>query len=181
MLEMLDKMELSKLELFDEIRKESEISTSDKTLNESLMSLLKENEIYITGYDFNVYGSVKRIQSIRTEGLVFGRVKLDFVEIENLITQLESSDVENVKKASYKLKMLFRKKFEELKDEDISEGITEDFDAFFNKTIYYIKSQKEEQKNSLWNKFAWSLSDDNRSKGIFLNLITYLNTVDNFF
>ncbi|AEG18525.1 hypothetical protein MSWAN_1511 [Methanobacterium paludis] len=174
MLEMLDKRELSKIELFDEIRRESEISTSDKTLNESLMSLLKENEIYITGYDFDIYDGVKRIQSIRTEGLVFGRVKLNFVEIENLIAQLETTDVETVKKASYKLKMLFRKKFEELEYKNISEGITEDFDAFFNRTIYYIKSQKKEQKDSLWNKLAWSLSNDNGSDDIFLNIINYV-------
>ena len=45
MLEMLDRKELSKLELFDEVRRESEISRFDKTLNESLMSLLKENEL----------------------------------------------------------------------------------------------------------------------------------------
>jgi hypothetical protein len=35
-------MELSKLELFDEAKIESEISTSDKTLKKSLMSSLKE-------------------------------------------------------------------------------------------------------------------------------------------
>jgi hypothetical protein len=174
MLGMLNKRELSKLELFDEIRRESEISTSDKTLNESLMSLLKENEIYITGYDFDIYDGVKRIQSLRTEGLVFGRVKLNFVEIENIIAQLETTDVETVKKASYKLKMLFRKKFEELEYKNISEGITEDFDAFFNRTIYYIKSQKKEQKDSLWNKLAWSLSNDNGSDDIFLNIIKYV-------
>ncbi|UTB33252.1 MAG: hypothetical protein NKF70_02985 [Methanobacterium sp. ERen5] len=41
-LELLDGRELSKKGLLEEIRRESERSTSDKTLNESLMALLRE-------------------------------------------------------------------------------------------------------------------------------------------
>ena len=44
-LELLASRELSKKELLDIIRKKSERSTSDKTLNESLMVLLKEKKV----------------------------------------------------------------------------------------------------------------------------------------
>ena len=93
-LELLAGKELSKKELLENIRKESLRSTSDKTLNESLMMLLKERKIYITNYDFSIYDGVKRIQSIKPEGIVFGLMKTDFVEIETLIKLLESDDVE---------------------------------------------------------------------------------------
>lgn len=43
-LELLATRELSKKELLENIRKKSERSTSDKTLNESLMVLLKRKE-----------------------------------------------------------------------------------------------------------------------------------------
>ncbi len=95
-LELLAGNELSKKELLEKIRKESLRSTSDKTLNESLMMLLKERKIYITNYDFSIYDGVKRIQSIKPEGIVFGLMKTDFVEIETLIKLLESDDVEVV-------------------------------------------------------------------------------------
>ena len=54
-LELLDGKELSKKELLEDIRNKSNRSTSDKTLNESLMILLKEKKIYITSYDFGIY------------------------------------------------------------------------------------------------------------------------------
>ena len=43
-LELLEGKELSKKELLEDIRKKSNRSTSDKTLNESLMILLKEKK-----------------------------------------------------------------------------------------------------------------------------------------
>jgi len=46
------------------------------------MSLLKEKKIYITNYDFSIYEGVKRIQSIKPDGIVFGMMKTDFVEIK---------------------------------------------------------------------------------------------------
>ena len=109
-LESLDGRELSKKTLLEDIRKVSERSTSDKTLNESLMSLLKEKKIYITNYDFSIYEDVKRIQSIKPDGIVFGLMKTDFVEIETLIKQLESNDSNEVRNASSKLKRNFRNK-----------------------------------------------------------------------
>ncbi|KAF5053455.1 hypothetical protein DSECCO2_398290 [anaerobic digester metagenome] len=172
-LQLLSGGELSKKELMMEIRRESDNPVSDKTINESLMTLLKDEKIYIIGYDFDVYEGVKRIQSIRPEGVIFGRLKKDFVEIDNLIKQLESSDVEEVKESSYKLKRLFRKKLESITNEELSSLIEEDIDSLFNRTIYYINTQKEEQKRILKNKLAWSLSTGKGSDKLFEDIIKY--------
>ena len=161
-LESLDGRELSKKTLLEDIRKASERSTSDKTLNESLMSLLKEKKIYITNYDFSIYEDVKRIQSIKPDGIVFGLMKTDFVEIETLIKQLESNDSDEVRSASSKLKRNFRNKIEDLKSRG-SFQLMEDIDTLFNKTIFYIYSQSEDQKRILINKFAWGLSNEEGS------------------
>ena len=173
-LDLLDGRELSKKELLEEIRKKSERSTSDKTLNESLMTLLKEKRIYITNYDFSIYDDVKRIQSIKPEGIVFGLMKTDFVEIETLIKLLESNDVDEVKTASSKLKMNFRNKMDDLKFRGSFES-DEDLDTLFNKTIFYIYSQSEDQKRILINKLAWSLSNENGSLDLFEDLLNFMD------
>jgi hypothetical protein len=176
-LELLKGRELSKKELLEEIRKRSERSTSDKTLNESLMVLLREKKIYITNYDFRIYDGVKRIQSIKPEGIVFGLMKTDFVEIESLIKLLESKDVNEVRSASSKLKKNFRNKIDELKSRKSFET-QEDLDTLFNKTIFYIYSQPEDQKRILINKFAWSLSNEDGSSSLFEDLLNYMNAQD---
>lgn len=173
-LELLDGRELSKKELLEEIRRESERSTSDKTLNESLMTLLREKRIYITNYDFSIYNDVKRIQSIKPEGIVFGLMKTDFVEIETLIKLLESNDVDEVKVASSKLKMNFRNKMDELNFRESSIK-NEDLDALFNRIIFYIYSQSEDQKRILINKLAWSLSNENGSLDLFEDLLNFID------
>ena len=173
-LDLLNGRELSKKELLEEIRRESERSTSDKTLNESLMTLLKEKRIYITNYDFSIYDDVKRIQSIKPEGIVFGLMKTDFVEIETLIKLLESNDVDEVKLASSKLKMNFRNKMDELKFRE-SYVKNEDIDALFNRIIFYIYSQSEDQKRILINKLAWSLSNENGSLDLFEDLLNFID------
>jgi hypothetical protein len=172
-LELLDGKELSKKELLEIIRKKSERSTSDKTLNESLMILLKEKKIYITNYDFRIYNDVKRIQSIKPEGIVFGLMKTDFVEIETLIKLLESNDVNDVRNASSKLKKNFRNKIDDLRSRNSFE-LGEDLDTLFNKTIFYIYSQSEEQKRILINKLAWSLSNEEGSVDLFEDIINYM-------
>jgi hypothetical protein len=174
-LESLDGNELSKKTLLESIRKGSERSTSDKTLNESLMSLLKEKRIYITNYDFSIYDGVKRIQSIKPDGIVFGLMKTDFVEIETLIKQLESNDVNTVQNASSKLKRNFRNKIYELKSRG-EFNVRDDIDTVFNKTIFYIYSQSEEQKRILINKFAWSLSNEEGSTNLFDDIIEYMES-----
>lgn len=172
-LELLDDKELSKKEIFNEIRSESEVLTSDKTLNESLMALLKDGKIYITGYDFNVYNGVKRIQSIKTEGLIFGRVKLDFIELSALIKQLESSDVAEVNDASLKLKSIFKMRVNEIGDDSIN---LKGLDDIFNRMIYYMDSQKEDQKRVLLKKLAWSLSNEKGSDKTFKNILVYVKS-----
>jgi len=172
-LELLVARELSKKELLENIRKKSERSTSDKTLNESLMVLLKEKKIYITNYDFSIYNGVKRIQSIKPEGIVFGLMKTDFVEIETLIKLLENDDVDVVRNASSKLKKNFRNKIDDLKSRHSFE-MEEDIDTLFNKTIFYIYSQTEDQKRILINKFAWSLSNEEGSVDLFEDILNYM-------
>ena len=172
-LELLVARELSKKELLENIRKKSERSTSDKTLNESLMVLLKEKKIYITNYDFTIYNGVKRIQSIKPEGIVFGLMKTDFVEIETLIKLLENDDVDVVRNASSKLKKNFRNKIDDLKSRHSFE-MEEDIDTLFNKTIFYIYSQTEDQKRILINKFAWSLSNEEGSVDLFEDILNYM-------
>ncbi len=172
-IELLGARELSKKELLENIRKKSERSTSDKTLNESLMVLLKENKIYITNYDFSIYNGVKRIQSIKPEGIVFGLMKTDFVEIETLIKLLENDDVDVVRNASSKLKKNFRNKIDDLRSRHSFE-MDEDIDTLFNKTIFYIYSQTEDQKRILINKFAWSLSNEEGSVDLFEDILNYM-------
>lgn len=174
-IDLLDGNELSKKELLESIRKKSERSTSDKTLNESLMMLLKEKKIYITNYDFKIYDGVKRIQSIKPDGIVFGLMKTDFVEIETLINMLESNNIEDVRYASSKLKMSFRNKIEELKSRN-SYSREDDLDTLFNKTIFHIYSQPEDQKRKLINKLAWSLSNETGSVNLFEDILNYMET-----
>lgn len=174
-IESLEGKELSKKTLLESIRKGSERSTSDKTLNESLMSLLKEKKIYITNYDFSIYDGVKRIQSIKPDGIVFGMMKTDFVEIETLLKQLESNDVNTVQNSSSKLKRNFRIKIDELKSRG-EFNLKEDIDTIFNKTIFYIYSQSEEQKRILINKFAWSLSNEEGATDLFIDILDYMES-----
>ncbi|UTB33251.1 MAG: hypothetical protein NKF70_02980 [Methanobacterium sp. ERen5] len=101
-------------------------------------------------------------------------MKTDFVEIETLIKLLESNDVDEVKIASSKLKMNFRNKMDELKLRE-SHVKNEDLDALFNRIIFYIYSQSEDQKRILINKLAWSLSNENGSLDLFEDLLNFIN------
>ena len=157
-LETLDKKELSKKELLGYIMGNSHINISDKTFNESLMNLLKDGKICMIGYDFSIYNDVKRIQSIRPDGIVFSLVKTDFFEIETLIKKLESGNEDEVRNASYKLKRIFRNKINEMEDQGFLLE-SDSADTFFNRIMYYMDSQHEKQKKVLATKLAWSLSD----------------------
>ena len=169
-LELLDGKELSKKELLENIRRKSNRSTSDKTLNESLMILLKEKKIYITSYDFGIYDGVKRIQSIKPEGIVFGLMKTDFVEIETLIKLLESDDVNEVRNASSKLKKNFRNKIDDLKSHSSFE-VEEDLDTFLTKPFSIYTHNLRIKREFLINKFAWSLSNEDGSVNLFEDII----------
>ena len=50
----------------------------------------------------------------------------------------------------------------------------EDLDSLFNKTIFYIYSQSDDQKRILINKFAWSLSNEEGSVNLFEDILNYM-------
>ncbi|CEL25123.1 hypothetical protein [Methanobacterium formicicum] len=176
-LDILEGDELSKKQILEAIRSKNGIGTSDKTFNESLMALLREGQIYIADYDFTIYDGVKRIQSIRPEGIVFGVSRTDFVEIETILKQMESNDHEEVYRASKSLKRIFRRKIDEVQ----KEGDTKfriGSDTLFNHTIFYMNSLGEEPKRSLRNKLAWSLSNNKDSLELFKNIVSFIQSQD---
>lgn len=174
-LEVLESDELSKKKILEIIRSRSGIGTSDKTFNESLMALLREGQIYIADYDFTIYNGVKRIQSIRPEGIVFGVSRMDFVEIETILKQMESNDHEEVYRASNNLKRIFRRKIDEVQKEGILD-VENGPDTLFNQTIFYMNSLGEEPKRTLRNKFAWSLSNNNGSLELFRSIVSFIQS-----
>lgn len=88
---------------------------------------------------------------------------------------LESNNIEDVRYASSKLKMSFRNKIEELKSRN-SYSREDDLDTLFNKTIFHIYSQPEDQKRKLINKLAWSLSNETGSVNLFEDILNYMET-----
>ncbi|EKF86014.1 hypothetical protein [Methanobacterium formicicum] len=174
-LEVLENDEISKKRILEVIRSKSGIGTSDKTFNESLMALLREGQIYIADYDFTIYDGVKRIQSIRPEGIVFGVSRMDFVEIETILKQMESKDHEEVYKASKNLKRVFRRKIDELQNEGTFNN-PNGADTLFNQTIFYMNSMGEEQKRSFRNKLAWGLSNNKGSLELFKNIVSFVQS-----
>lgn len=176
-LESLDKKEMSKKDLLGHIISNTHMKISDKTFNESLMNLLKEGKICMIGYDFGIYQDVKRIQSIRPDGIIFSLVKTDFFELETLINKLDSGNEEEVKNSSYKLKRVFRNRIRELEKDGVIKEV-ESADTLFNKIIYYISSQQEKQKKILTTKLAWSLSDVEGEDNFLKDILHYIKTQD---
>lgn len=173
-LKIIGENELSRKKLLEEIRKQTNIS--DKTLNEILMSYLREGKIYITGYDFDVYDGIKRIQSIKSDGIIFGIIKTDPLDISMLINQLGSNDPTKVKDASHKLKIIFKGKMDEIKNQMPEEMSIRSSTLLFNKIIYHINAQPHDQKTVLKNKLSWSLSSEKGSTDLFKNLINYIES-----
>ncbi len=180
-LQALDEKELSRKELLGYIMRNSKMNISDKTFNESLMNLLKEGKICMIGYDFGIYHDVKRIQSIRPDGIIFSLVKTDFFEIESLIKKLDSGNEDEVKTASYKLRRIFRNKIKEMEEEGtlLKENSgsllrADSVDTLFNRMIFYIDSQPEKQKKILTTKLAWSLSDVESEDNFLEDILKYI-------
>jgi len=180
-LQALDEKELSRKELLGYIMRNSKMNISDKTFNESLMNLLKEGKICMIGYDFGIYHDVKRIQSIRPDGIIFSLVKTDFFEIESLIKKLDSGNEEEVRTASYKLRRIFRNKIKEMEEEGtlLKENSgsllrADSVDTLFNRMIFYIDSQPEKQKKILTTKLAWSLSDVESEDNFLEDILKYI-------
>lgn len=177
-LEILENEELSKKKVLEIIRSKSEIATSDKTFNESLMALLREGKVYIVGYDFTIYDGVKRIQSIRPDGIIFGVSRTDFVEIETILKQMESNDHEEVYYASKNLKRIFRQKMEEYQNNGEKLDNQKGVDSIFNQTVFHMNSMGEEQKRTFRNKLAWSLSNNKGSLDLFKNIISFVESLE---
>ena len=180
-LQVLDEKELSRKDLLGYIKKNSKMNISDKTFNESLMNLLKEGKICMIGYDFGIYHDVKRIQSIKPDGIIFSLVKTDFFEIESLIKKLDSGNEEEVRTASYKLRRIFRNKIKEMEEEGtlLKENSgsllrADSVDTLFNRMIFYIDSQPEKQKKILTTKLAWSLSDVESEDNFLEDILKYI-------
>ena len=180
-LQALDEKELSRKELLGYIMRNSKMNISDKTFNESLMNLLKEGKICMIGYDFGIYHDVKRIQSIRPDGIIFSLVKTDFFEIESLIKKLDNGNEDEVKTASYKLRRIFRNKIKEMEEEGtlLKENSgsllrADSVDTLFNRMIFYIDSQPEKQKKILTTKLAWSLSDVESEDNFLEDILKYI-------
>lgn len=171
-LKIIGENELSKKKLLEELRKKSNIS--DKTLNEILMSFLRDKKICITGYDFDVYTGIKRIQSIKSDGIVFGLIKTDPIEIDILIKQLESDNPSEVKDALYRLKVIFKKKIGQISNS--TKVDIQNTDHIFNKIISQIKSSPDDRKVVLRNKLALCLSSEKGSNKLFEHFITYINS-----
>lgn len=49
-------------------------------------------------------------------------------------------------------------------------------DSLFNQTIFYMNSLGEEQKRSLRNKLAWSLSNNKGSLELFRNIVDFVRS-----
>lgn len=173
-LETIGEKELSKRKLLEEIRKTANIS--DKTLNEILMSFLKDKKIYIIGYDFDVYDGIKRIQSIKSDGIVFGLIRTEPLDINILISKLDSKDPLELKDAFYKLKIIFRQKLSEMNNSSMPLDLHSS-DTMFNRIILHIKSRPRQQKEILQNKLALGLSNENSSK-LLEYLINYILSHD---
>jgi len=174
-LKIIGEKELSKRKLLEEIRKTSNIS--DKTLNEILMSFLKDKKIYIIGYDFDVYEGIKRIQSIKSEGIVFGLIRTEPLDINILLKKLDSEDPIELKDAFYKLKIIFRQKISEINNSNTSFDLY-DSDTLFNRIILHIKSRPKNQKETLQNKLALGLSNEGNSLELLEHLINYIVSQD---
>ena len=171
-LQLLDEKDLSRNELLKQVRNKSELSVSDKTLNESLIRLLKDNKIAVTGYDLGIYDGVSRVQSMKPDGIIFSRVNIDPIEMEILLKKLESDDTKEVKSTLHKLKIIFRIKMGLIRPEENENP--EIFDHIFSKILRYINNQDSNQKRIITQSLAWALSDEKDSEIILKNLLEAL-------
>jgi hypothetical protein len=167
-LQALDSGDLSKIELLHRTRKDSGLSISDKSLNESLIHLLMQNEIGVVGYDLKIYDGIQRVQSMKADGIIFSRFKIDPFEIGILFSKLESENIEDARNAMQRLKMIIRNKINDLGDMAPSD---KDHDEIFNKIIHNINIQEENQKRVMIQKFALALSDDKESMNTLRQLM----------
>lgn len=77
-LEILSENDFAKHDLLRKIKTNYGISISDKTLNEVLVKLLRDSEIRVVGYDLSIYDGAKRVQSLKSKGIIFSKFKKEY-------------------------------------------------------------------------------------------------------
>lgn len=168
-LKILKNSNLSKKEIKKQLIQLSGKKYSDKTINEFLFKLLKEREIDVVGYDLSIYDGVKRVQSLKSEGIIFTSIKTDVIDIEVMFKNLDSNDPDVVKNSYNALKKIFFKRWKkvqpEVEDDDIK------IDTIYDNLLNYINTQESEIKRNLIKKYAIAFSDKEESDKLLLQLI----------
>jgi hypothetical protein len=173
-LDLLKTKELSRIQLLEGVRHESGLSVSDKTLNEALVSLLHDNEIGVVGYDLSIYNGVSRVQSLKSDGILFSMVKKDQIEIGILLTKLDSENLDDARNAFTQLRMIFKNKIAMLiNDGSLKQVSPEKISDMFNTIVNYIGAQEANQKRIIMQKFAWALSDEKDSNKTLKQLLAF--------
>lgn len=162
---LLEEDDLSRQEISKKVKKVLGKSVSDKSINEALMKLLADNKILVIDYDLSVYDGVERIQSIKSDGIVFTLHRKDPVEISILFKKMESTNIAEVEKAVKKLRKFFKKKMALAGLKDYS---------LFNRMIHEIFIIDPKNKDKIIGMFSWALSDEEGSLEKFEDLILYL-------
>jgi len=171
-LKVLEEKDLSKKEINLELKEVYNKNFSDKTLNEVLVKLLREEKIDVVGYDLSIYEGMKRVQSLKPEGMIFGSVKIEKLEMEFLFKKLESEDLETIKKAYTQLKNIFFKRLKSVEKTDYLKKYDINInEEIFENLIYYINSQELEQKITLKEKFIHALSNKEDSDKLLAQII----------
>ncbi|HOQ19274.1 MAG TPA: hypothetical protein PLM42_07175 [Methanothermobacter thermautotrophicus] len=163
-LEVLQDGDLSRVELGERVRSETGFAVTDKTINEAIFKLLKASRITVTGYDLSIYNGVERVQSLKPDGIVFGLVQRDPLEMNLLIRRLESENLHESESALNKLKKIFMAKTGDL-------GI--DAEGIFSLIVNEILSLDPDQKRVITQKLAYALSDEEDAPEQLRHIITY--------
>lgn len=120
---ILFKESLNFKELNYAVRKElgmKNIKFTNKNYLETLINLLKDDEIRIAGYDYAVHDvKDERIQSFEREGIIFSLVKKEESDIYLLLNQLENLDYKEVN-AKEELKACFERKYAQYERKELN-------------------------------------------------------------
>ncbi|MDI6881504.1 MAG: hypothetical protein QMC86_01515 [Methanothermobacter sp.] len=170
-LRLLAEDDLSRREIAEKTREALGKSVSDKSINEALMKLLEDGKVQVVDYDLSVYNSVKRIQSIKSDGIVFGLMRKDPFKIFMLFRRMESEDAGEAERAYKKLRRLFRAKMAVAGMKDYTL-----FDRMMNE-IFIMDSKN---KDRIIRRLSWALSDEKGSLDYFKDLIHYYKVRDHY-
>ncbi|GAB4310215.1 MAG: hypothetical protein Kow0019_07970 [Methanobacteriaceae archaeon] len=171
-LNLLKDKDLSRKDINLALREVYSKKFSDKTLNEVLVKLLREEKIGVVGYDLNIYNGMKRVQSLKPDGMIFGSFKYEQFEMEILFKKLDSEDLETVKNAHSQLKKIFFNRLKTIEEKNnLKQYDIEIKEEIFENLIYYINSQDQEQKNTLKEKLIWALSNKEDSDKLLAQII----------